>query len=131
MHLQLSCICQCKDTNFKANHNHIDNNVYQTLVVFANAKILILKLITTINTSTSYFASCICQCKDTNFKANHNQYDCVMLVHVVVFANAKILILKLITTDTYIMEKQKCCICQCKDTNFKANHNRRREYVCR
>ena len=41
-------------------------------VVFANAKILILKLITTCNSSQSLYDSCICQCKDTNFKANHN-----------------------------------------------------------
>ncbi len=43
----LSCICQCKDTNFKANHNHFSFAAFSPLVVFANAKILILKLITT------------------------------------------------------------------------------------
>ena len=42
---------------------------------------------------------CICQCKDTNFKANHNQGGETLSAGVVVFANAKILILKLITTD--------------------------------
>ena len=43
----LSCIYQCKDTNFKANHNTaIYPNGY-FCVVFTNAKILILKLITT------------------------------------------------------------------------------------
>ena len=43
----VSCIYQCKDTNFKANHNSA--HVYPTgsMVVFTNAKILILKLITT------------------------------------------------------------------------------------
>ncbi len=41
---------------------------------------------------------CICQCKDTNFKANHNSVDVCFIVAYVVFANAKILILKLITT---------------------------------
>ena len=45
---QLSCIYQCKDTNFKANHN-IEKVVGESLeVVFTNAKILILKLITTV-----------------------------------------------------------------------------------
>ena len=43
----MSCICLCKDTNFKANHNiyvQIDTN---EKVVYAYAKILILKQITT------------------------------------------------------------------------------------
>ena len=42
------CIYQCKDTNFKANHNIIFRFVRTLMVVFTNAKILILKLITTI-----------------------------------------------------------------------------------
>ena len=44
----------------------------------------------------------------------------------VVFANAKILILKLITTMLFINGKSIGCICQCKDTNFKANHNKQK-----
>ena len=48
-----SCICLCKDTNFKANHNY---KVFKGLgysVVYAYAKILILKQITTnINNNT-------------------------------------------------------------------------------
>ena len=42
-----SCYCRCKDTNFKANHNEqtLRNNMLQ--VVIADAKILILKQITT------------------------------------------------------------------------------------
>ena len=67
--------------------------------------------------------SCICQCKDTNFKANHNCFAKVIIFARVVFANAKILILKLITTIYTNFHRYKCCICQCKDTNFKANHN--------
>ncbi len=41
---------------------------------------------------------CIYQCKDTNFKANHNIFCCPSFPYRVVFTNAKILILKLITT---------------------------------
>ena len=67
-------------------------------VVFANAKILILKLITTRNYLRLFQYGCICQCKDTNFKANHNRLCSGFLCGSVVFANAKILILKLITT---------------------------------
>ncbi len=67
------CICQCKDTNFKANHNSAVQLLASRQVVFANAKILILKLITTASYGTGTYNSCICQCKDTNFKANHNK----------------------------------------------------------
>ena len=44
----MSCICLCKDTNFKANHNNLANDCGLSLVVYAYAKILILKQITTI-----------------------------------------------------------------------------------
>ena len=73
MKKKCGCIYQCKDTNFKANHNFIKLTLYLCMVVFTNAKILILKLITTITTLNKH-------------------------VNKVVFTNAKILILKLITT---------------------------------
>ena len=65
---------------------------------FTNAKILILKLITTAKADGRFNISCIYQCKDTNFKANHNPTDTSRYCIRVVFTNAKILILKLITT---------------------------------
>ena len=43
----MSCICLCKDTNFKANHNLSKTLCPDTCVVYAYAKILILKQITT------------------------------------------------------------------------------------
>ena len=92
-------------------------------VVFTNAKILILKLITTVSKLDDFFNSCIYQCKDTNFKANHNSNIQQELVNHVVFTNAKILILKLITTIADVSANDVRCIYQCKDTNFKANHN--------
>ena len=92
------CICLCKDTNFKANHNQSAIYFYRNFVVYAYAKILILKQITTIWKNQWCSFSCICLCKDTNFKANHNS----------------------IATN---FGKSLCCICLCKDTNFKANHN--------
>ena len=42
------CICLCKDTNFKANHNIVKPKTIGQKVVYAYAKILILKQITTI-----------------------------------------------------------------------------------
>ena len=43
----MSCICLCKDTNFKANHNCGYKYFICMEVVYAYAKILILKQITT------------------------------------------------------------------------------------
>ena len=92
------CIYQCKDTNFKANHNLFAECEYAENVVFTNAKILILKLITTHRIYRYTLCRCIYQCKDTNFKANHNAAAHRNANVYVVFTNAKILILKLITT---------------------------------
>ena len=72
LHTVHCCIYQCKDTNFKANHNPIINHKDENKVVFTNAKILILKLITTNMLEWERSICCIYQCKDTNFKANHN-----------------------------------------------------------
>ena len=73
-------------------------NISVNFVVFTNAKILILKLITTTSAVLILGFGCIYQCKDTNFKANHNTLFIAELYVLVVFTNAKILILKLITT---------------------------------
>ena len=67
-------------------------------VVYAYAKILILKQITTKHFCEKYSSSCICLCKDTNFKANHNFPRVMQSNGIVVYAYAKILILKQITT---------------------------------
>ena len=69
----MSCMCLCKDTNFKANHNDVLPISQYKGVVCAYAKILILKQITTIRYSKVLDTRCMCLCKDTNFKANHNK----------------------------------------------------------
>ena len=71
-------------------------------VVYAYAKILILKQITTVASTTHKFNCCICLCKDTNFKANHNLLILPSRSLTVVYAYAKILILKQITTCFFI-----------------------------
>ena len=68
------------------------------IVVYAYAKILILKQITTYYQRLCSEICCICLCKDTNFKANHNSYVKRYFSEWVVYAYAKILILKQITT---------------------------------
>ena len=92
------CICLCKDTNFKANHNNPNTLGNIRSVVYAYAKILILKQITTGANIFAQDSGCICLCKDTNFKANHNSLFKFSLHTLVVYAYAKILILKQITT---------------------------------
>ena len=91
-------MCLCKDTNFKANHNIFCIYSISPQVVCAYAKILILKQITTERKRTSPFRCCMCLCKDTNFKANHNAQGIQGALLNVVCAYAKILILKQITT---------------------------------
>ena len=71
----------------------------QFKVVYAYAKILILKQITTRLREYYKYLSCICLCKDTNFKANHNKLIICFIFNKVVYAYAKILILKQITTE--------------------------------
>ena len=116
-------MCLCKDTNFKANHNGGPFMNSFGLVVCAYAKILILKQITTCFPIKTLVVSCMCLCKDTNFKANHNQGEPLGKRGGVVCAYAKILILKQITTVSSISQPSSGCMCLCKDTNFKANHN--------
>ena len=74
--------------------------LYNGFVVYAYAKILILKQITTNIDNKTDLSCCICLCKDTNFKANHNYYFSIERLVFVVYAYAKILILKQITTVT-------------------------------
>ena len=92
-------------------------------VVFATAKILIWKQFTTINITYFLTHCCVCNCKDTNLKAIHNNLRLHVWPWWVVFATAKILIWKQFTTlfiTTYLII---CCVCNCKDTNLKAIHN--------
>ena len=49
----IGCICLCKDTNFKANHNRPTEQKPMEIVVYAYAKILILKQITTEDGATN------------------------------------------------------------------------------
>ena len=50
----MSCMCLCKDTNFKANHNDVLPISQYKGVVCAYAKILILKQITTHNLANPF-----------------------------------------------------------------------------
>ena len=124
MHAAFGCLCYCKDTNFKANHNSSRTIRRTPCVVYATAKILILKQITTQRIALHLSRCCLCYCKDTNFKANHNTVSLEIQVRMVVYATAKILILKQITTVDLASSESNRCLCYCKDTNFKANHNR-------
>ena len=70
--------------------------------VFAQAKLLNLKQITTGNLGVSVSGDCICTSKVTKFKANNN-YQYISFLNIsTVFAQAKLLNLKQITTYSFV-----------------------------
>ena len=76
------CLCSCfqwfKDTNSKANHNHLLDADILFNVVFNGSKILIRKQITTGSCPIVPHFSCFQWFKDTNSKANHNSWFSVL-----------------------------------------------------
>ena len=68
------CIQWLKDTNLKANHNHVLPDIIVSDAVFNGSKILIWKQITTVLVMDIVLLSCIQWLKDTNLKANHNLF---------------------------------------------------------
>ena len=69
--------------------------------VFAQAKLLNLKQITTKSSYMLSFKNCICTSKVTKFKANNNFVDFHVCELGTVFAQAKLLNLKQITTSVF------------------------------
>ena len=121
--LKVCCCLWCKDKNNKANHNTKKVLLVISSVVVYDAKIRIIKQITTLSLLPSVLTCCCLWCKDKNNKANHNGlvFPCVVIC--VVVYDAKIRIIKQITTifcNGYFYE---CCCLWCKDKNNKANHN--------
>ena len=109
-HYLICCVCNCKDTNLKAIHNHIAIFNWFFWVVFATAKILIWKQFTTDFDVMQWNICCVCNCKDTNLKAIHNCKRSEYKRKRVVFATAKILIWKQFTTpirNSFL----KCLLC--------------------
>ena len=118
------CIQYVKDTDFKANYNHLSNRDFWRIIVFNMSKIQISKQITT-NVSSSrldiklysicqryrfqsklqlyindelILENCIQYVKDTNFKANYNSNAERIGLVIIVFNMSKIQISKQITT---------------------------------
>ena len=67
---------------------------------------------------------CLWLCKDTKFKAIHNYDGKRSCWWRVVYDYAKILNLKQFTTTPCRISIDYCCLWLCKDTKFKAIHNR-------
>ena len=99
--------------------------------VDCTTKIRILKQITT--NIKVYFRYWWCRLhhKDTNFKANHNAKAYYLCSVFDVDCTTKIRILKQITTMELIQSFIYWCRLHHKDTNFKANHNTKRERRCK
>jgi len=71
------------------------------------AKIRILKQITTTFNYEQLFKRCLSLCKDTNFKANHNNMQILLHKFYDVCLYAKIRILKQITTGNELQHKNE------------------------
>ena len=117
------CCLWCKDKNNKANHNVNIVFCLISLVVVYDAKIRIIKQITTNMLYLPLFSRCCLWCKDKNNKANHNSLSCSVKSPKVVVYDAKIRIIKQITTLIGMLFFYQCCCLWCKDKNNKANHN--------
>ena len=96
--LLLGCLQWFKDTNLKANHNHLLPREYYFVVVSNGSKILIWKQITTPRHPFRRRLCCLQWFKDTNLKANHNDNTEKQITKKVVSNGSKILIWKQITT---------------------------------
>ena len=71
-----------------------------------------------------YTVRCFLYCKDTIFRANHN-LTCLTLQSLpVVSYIAKIRFFEQITTQLFSFPRLTSCFLYCKDTIFRANHNR-------
>ena len=144
------CLCQCKDTNLKAIHNSGMSLANSLQVVYANAKIQIWKQFTTIckyiTKADSLFMPmqrykfesnsqpniaqggsvqcCLCQCKDTNLKAIHNN---IWLYSSLCWLFMPMQRYKFESNSQQVAPRlwwSVGCLCQCKDTNLKAIHNK-------
>ena len=106
-------------------------NALYAIAVFNGSKILIWKQITTQLIGATQFLSCFQWFKDTNLKANHNEFINHIIYLLAVFNGSKILIWKQITTRM----PNLCACIRCfqwfKDTNLKANHNSNEIHIFR
>ena len=96
--LLTNCSQWFKDTNLKANHNHLLQYSSNPLIVPNGSKILIWKQITTEKALYWAITDCSQWFKDTNLKANHNSWRYYDSVCSIVPNGSKILIWKQITT---------------------------------
>ena len=118
------CCLWCKDKNNKANHNSVRFLTKTTKAVVYDAKIRIIKQITTDSGKQNIRSSCCLWCKDKNNKANHNYWPSHIRSLTAVVYDAKIRIIKQITTWLWLLIRNFSCCLWCKDKNNKANHNK-------
>ncbi|EEX17041.1 hypothetical protein HMPREF0973_03107, partial [Prevotella veroralis F0319] len=69
------------------------------IVVVATTKVHIFKQITTLDPLNSNRVCCCCYHKGTYFQANHNHFERVNTISIVVVATTKVHIFKQITTS--------------------------------
>ena len=93
-----SCLRYCKSTSFQANHNSVDLNPHDHIVVCDTAKVRVFKQITTkaVSNERSEWLFAILQKYEFSSKSQHVSEG---------------------------RDGQVCCLRYCKSTSFQANHN--------
>mgnify|MGYP007128680619 CR=1 FL=1 len=117
------CFRLRKITKMKANHNRSSNATASRLAVFACAKLLKWKRITTTTLLRPASFRCFRLRKITKMKANHNFLYYLYQFFDAVFACAKLLKWKRITTIRKVSSLSTSCFRLRKITKMKANHN--------
>ena len=76
---------------------------------------------------TSWPSRCLCQCKDTNLKAIHNSLQFLRQREPLFMPMQRYKFESNSQPFVSTLQRLTRCLCQCKDTNLKAIHNR----ICR
>ena len=123
---KLSNFCCCwyhKGTNFQSNHNNWMIPTRRLIVVADTTKVRIFKQITTGDDPQLYMTCCCWYHKGTNFQANHNLKNQVIIILMLLLIPQRY---EFSSKSQLHFRRTNSAICCCwyhKGTNFQANHN--------
>ena len=117
------CLRYCKSTIFQANHNNVNNRLWDGHVVCDTAKVRFFKQITTAARVIFRSYCCLRYCKSTIFQANHNEIDWNKLSPELfaILQKYDFSSKSQLGCDKAVLIKR--CLRYCKSTIFQANHN--------
>ena len=118
------CCWYHKGTNFQANHNLLRMVIHTRQVVADTTKVRIFKQITTLWNKLKPLSSCCWYHKGTNFQANHNYLDRLLVEQALLLIPQRYEF----SSKSQPLQQRYCWKWSCcwyhKGTNFQANHNR-------